>query len=122
MPFPPLQKILQGAHLHLGILPKIERASEVMVKLWTDFAKFGHPTPSSSNLLEWMPVSQDSNDVNYMDLSANPTMRSSVSPERMLLWDKLIWGPRIQRMENRIVFREASEFLAEKLEELKVIK
>ena len=38
-------------------------------------------------------------------------------PLRTLLWRKLLWGPAIEKIESRMVFERASQFLAEQLRE-----
>ena len=49
-----------------------KRTEEIMVKFWTNFAKFGHPTPSSGDLPHWRPVNHDSEamaSLNYFSTS-----------------------------------------------------
>ncbi|RZC32436.1 COesterase domain containing protein [Asbolus verrucosus] len=44
---------------------------ERLIKLWTNFAKFGNPTPESSELLEyiiWPQLSTNNGDFLYLDI------------------------------------------------------
>merc|ERR1712106_243941 len=80
-----------------------------MVKYWTNFAKFGHPTPSSEDLPFWASVSQDAN--NYMELKAAPEMKQDLEAERMHFWEKMLWTPKQEAIERRVVYTKATEFL-----------
>merc|ERR1711892_696574 len=80
-----------------------------MVKYWTNFAKFGHPTPSSEDLPFWASVSQDAN--NYMELKAAPEMKQDLEAERMHFWEKMLWTPKQDAIERSVVYTKATEFL-----------
>ncbi|KAG5677769.1 hypothetical protein PVAND_007500 [Polypedilum vanderplanki] len=61
---------------------------ERMCKLWTNFAKYGNPTPSHNNPLpsNWDPLKPTDKDLNYMILSENPRMEVNLHSERIELW------------------------------------
>lgn len=92
-----------------------KKTEKNMVKLWTNFAKYGNPTPSSQDLPNWNPINFKTDVMDYMELSSEPVLKNSLYPERMLLWDKLVWGPREQLVENMIVYSRATEFLLKQL-------
>ncbi|XP_069678764.1 esterase FE4-like [Periplaneta americana] len=61
-----------------------------MVKLWTNFAKTGNPTPEMDPLLEnvvWKPVTES--DLVYLDINSELTMQHNFKKERMLFWEEL---------------------------------
>ncbi|KAI4459590.1 carboxylesterase [Holotrichia oblita] len=61
-----------------------------MVKLWTNFAKTGNPTPSDEPILEsciWPKVTP--NALNYIDIDNNLTIKQNPRKEDMDFWDKL---------------------------------
>ena len=60
------------------------------VKLWTNFAKFGNPTPEKNDGLlkvEWKPVTGDNFD--FLDIGQELSFNSSCIPERVLFWEKI---------------------------------
>lgn len=65
---------------------------EEMTKAWTNFAKFGNPTPSGSgnNWNNWTPVDQ-SNPAKFWDISGKISSMSDDTrfAERMAFWDSL---------------------------------
>jgi len=89
---------------------------KIMMKLWSNFAKFGNPTPSSTSLPIWNPVDYKSDNIEYMELSSRPVLKKSLYPERMLLWDRLVWGPRLNQVDNKLLYVRATEFLQKELE------
>ncbi|XP_071053771.1 esterase FE4-like [Onthophagus taurus] len=62
-----------------------------MVKLWTNFAKHGKPTPKNNDLgVSWLKVTR--NKLNYLDISTD-SLITKVEPfdrKNMEFWDKLL--------------------------------
>lgn len=58
------------------------KAIRKMVKMWTDFAKTGHPHP------EWNPV-EDSNNIDYFHIKELPEMKQGPFRKRMEFWESL---------------------------------
>jgi len=84
--------------------------SKLMIKYWTNFAKFGHPTPSvSEDLPHWDAVTEESH--NYLELKAVPHMEKNLLAERMHYWDKMMWAPKIDDIEKKVVYTKATQFL-----------
>ncbi|XP_069668717.1 esterase FE4-like isoform X2 [Periplaneta americana] len=83
-----------GYLFHVGLLdmdldpgsPEYKTLSR-MVKLWTNFAKTGNPTPDITPLLDvtWRPV--EKNKSNYLDIGTTLKMHDDFEKERMQLWD-----------------------------------
>ncbi|XP_053947009.1 esterase E4 isoform X2 [Anastrepha ludens] len=74
------------------------RSTEVLVKnrmvrMWTNFAKYGTPTPQTEEdallTTTWEPISPHTvmEDLSYLDISANMKMRSNPEAERQQFWD-----------------------------------
>merc|ERR1711892_67988 len=87
-----------------------------MIQLWTNFAKYGRPTPeeNSEGLPQWEPLTLKSG--GYMNLTSSSTMESShLYPLKTHLWKRMVWGPAIDSIEARMVYERASQFLAEQL-------
>ncbi|XP_026747796.1 esterase FE4-like [Trichoplusia ni] len=62
------------------------RVVDAMTKTWTDFAKYGNPTPQPTDLIpEWKPV--DKNQRPYMNIGSPIRAESRVFNERMAFWD-----------------------------------
>ncbi|CAG4952865.1 unnamed protein product [Parnassius apollo] len=55
--------------------------------LWTNFAKYGDPTPETSDLLpvKWTPVEKDV--LHYLDIDKELTMKRRPFHDRMAFWD-----------------------------------
>ncbi|XP_050321068.1 esterase E4 isoform X1 [Bactrocera neohumeralis] len=74
------------------------RSTEVLVKnrmvrMWTNFAKYGNPTPQNVEdtmlTTNWTPINPQTvmEDINYLDISVNLNMRSNPESERQQFWD-----------------------------------
>lgn len=59
------------------------------VKLWTNFAKYGNPTPAVDALIttNWPRVR---NDMEYLDIGDNLAARTHLYGDRMALWNRLM--------------------------------
>lgn len=59
-----------------------------MCKLWTNFAKYGNPTPHNNNPLsiKWEPVKATDKDLKYMILEENSHMDTNIHSERVEFW------------------------------------
>ncbi|CAH2056102.1 unnamed protein product, partial [Iphiclides podalirius] len=75
---------------------------ERMLRLWTNFAKIGNPTPDENHYLKvtWLPVTKDK--LYYLKLGGELSLETSPDKERMDFWDEVyekhfkIWDqPRI---------------------------
>ncbi|PSN44740.1 hypothetical protein C0J52_10745, partial [Blattella germanica] len=60
-----------------------------MVRLWTNFAKTGNPTPTNDPLLNvtWDPVTES--DFNYLDIDKELVMKKDLAKERIAFWEEL---------------------------------
>ncbi|CAB3257415.1 unnamed protein product [Arctia plantaginis] len=65
------------------------KVRERMLKLWTNFAKFGNPTPDKDyNLpITWQPVDKDN--AYYLNIGSELTLQTDVDKEKMDFWDDL---------------------------------
>ncbi|KAI5639508.1 carboxylesterase family domain-containing protein [Phthorimaea operculella] len=78
---------------HVGSLPKVEKDSETyklmnnVTTLWTNFAKFGNPTPDSSLGVKWEPFTAE--EKNYLDVGNQ--LRASQNPdeEEIKFWETI---------------------------------
>ncbi|XP_032312060.1 juvenile hormone esterase isoform X1 [Drosophila ananassae] len=65
-----------------------------MVRMWTNFAKYGSPTPDTDDpnlTTKWAPIDPSNvmNSLNYLDISANLAMKTNPEPERQRFWDEM---------------------------------
>jgi carboxylesterase type B len=76
--------------------PKIEPGSiedlslRRVVRLWTNFAKFGNPTPFKYDKLlnvTWRPVMDE--ELEFLDIGTKLTLLKNFEADRMKFWDKL---------------------------------
>ncbi|KAL0839254.1 hypothetical protein ABMA28_016016 [Loxostege sticticalis] len=67
--------------------PEDQLIIDRVTALWTNFAKYGNPTPEKTELLPviWAPVSDDQQ--HYLKIDLNLTMKNSLFHERMAFWD-----------------------------------
>ncbi|XP_023942431.1 juvenile hormone esterase [Bicyclus anynana] len=62
-----------------------------VIKMWTNFAKYGNPTPDETDTLlqiKWDPV-QDEKALNYLSIGSELTKGTNPFYERMEFWEKL---------------------------------
>ncbi|XP_065091097.1 esterase B1-like isoform X1 [Ochlerotatus camptorhynchus] len=84
-------------------LPKLPEESEecfirrTFVKMWTNFAKHGEPTPDHDTRLniKWKPVEKINNGsspfkLDCLEIDVNPRMIEDPYPERMQFWRRLL--------------------------------
>merc|ERR1712106_388594 len=83
--------------------------AEHMVKYWTNFAEFGHPTPSGQDLPFWDSVTQTEN--NYLELKAVPEMKQDLLPERMHFWERMLWAAKEEKIERKAMYIRATQYL-----------
>ncbi|XP_053603713.1 juvenile hormone esterase [Plodia interpunctella] len=64
--------------------------SKRMVKMWTNFAKYGHPTPEEDPLFQvtWSPV-ENNNRLNYLNIGYDLTVGRNPFHDRMKFWDEV---------------------------------
>lgn len=82
---------------HTFFTPTIEIGSpedlyiQRFVKLWTNFAKYGNPTPHEDdqvlNSLKWKEFDLDEKP--FLDIGSDLKMTEDVDQERMSLWDEI---------------------------------
>ncbi|XP_013190276.2 carboxylic ester hydrolase [Amyelois transitella] len=64
--------------------------SNKMIKMWTNFAKYGHPTPEEDPLLQvtWSPV-ENNERLNYINIGYDLTVGRNPFYDRMKFWDEI---------------------------------
>ncbi|KAJ0182978.1 hypothetical protein K1T71_000954 [Dendrolimus kikuchii] len=69
--------------------PQDLKMRERMVRLWTNFAKTGNPTPDESHYLPvtWLPVTKDVQ--YYINLGSELSLGTNPDKEKMAFWDDL---------------------------------
>jgi len=83
--------------------------SNHMIKYWTNFAKYGHPTPSTQDLPFWDSVTETEH--NYMELKAVPEMGQDLNRERMMFWERMLWAAKEETIDRKIMYTKATQFL-----------
>ncbi|CAB3233613.1 unnamed protein product [Arctia plantaginis] len=75
---------------------------ERMLRLWTNFAKTGKPTPDKEFYLSvlWSPVSRDK--LNYLNISSELSLESNQDREKAEFWQDLYIKERREKMLNNI--------------------
>ncbi|KAL1502037.1 hypothetical protein ABEB36_007244 [Hypothenemus hampei] len=76
--------------------PTIEKGStedlyiQKFIKMWTNFAKYGNPTPQLDAVLDnvqWVPV--DSNNMRFLEIGPELKMTGDIDKKRLKIWDDL---------------------------------
>merc|ERR1712083_302534 len=78
---------------------------QTMIQLWTSFAKNGRP---SGEKVSWGSVAGGGGMLEL--IAENEDMKLEGREERLLLWDRLVWGPRQELIERKIIYEKANEF------------
>ncbi|XP_048004028.1 juvenile hormone esterase-like isoform X2 [Leguminivora glycinivorella] len=93
--------------------PQDIKMRERMLRLWTNFAKSGNPTPDENHYITvtWHPVTKDN--LYYLNLSNELSLNTNPDKERMALWDELynrhfkIWEhPQVNKEETPVKAKE----------------
>ncbi|PZC70779.1 hypothetical protein B5X24_HaOG200161 [Helicoverpa armigera] len=86
---------------------------ERMLRLWTNFAKSGNPTPDENHYLTvtWLPVTKDN--LYYLNLGQELSLATNPDKEKMEFWDELYskyyrsWEqPRSNVVETAVIYSE----------------
>jgi carboxylesterase type B len=67
-----------------------EKSVTRFVKLWTNFAKYGNPTPDKNDSVldvVWKPVTRK--ELDYLDIGDKLTMRTNPFSERINFWKEI---------------------------------
>ncbi|PZC78409.1 hypothetical protein B5X24_HaOG200116 [Helicoverpa armigera] len=69
------------------ITPEDQLMIDRLTTLWTNFAKYGNPTPETSDLLpeKWLPITKTTQP--FLDMDAHVTMGARPFREAMAFWD-----------------------------------
>ena len=76
--------------------------SDVFIKMWSDFVKFGDPTPfQDANIPQWRPY--DDKTQRYMDIGPEPELKSRPSLSHMYFWQKIYFDAEDKAFRNRLL-------------------
>lgn len=76
--------------------------SDVFIKMWSDFVKFGDPTPfQDANIPQWKPY--DEKTQKYMDIGPEPELKSRPSLSHMYFWQKIYFDEEDKSFRNRLL-------------------
>ena len=82
--------------------PPAQSLADQLTSYWANFAE--RSSPSRYPLPEWQSYSSEFK--NYLDVSGapdgGPRQKENLHPERMLLWDRMVWAPREREARARI--------------------
>jgi len=92
-----------------GLVVQMDQAErdlkQTMIQLWTSFAKNGRP---SGEKVSWGSVAGGGG---MLELKTdNQETQLGGREERKLLWDRMVWGPRQELIERKIIYEKANEF------------
>ncbi|KAJ2951247.1 hypothetical protein O0L34_g5648 [Tuta absoluta] len=78
---------------NVGLLPKVEKDSETyqlinnVTTLWTNFAKFGDPTPDTALGVKWEPFTAENQ--NYLDIDHQLVASKNPDKEEIQFWENI---------------------------------
>ncbi|KAK7100342.1 hypothetical protein V1264_023314 [Littorina saxatilis] len=59
-----------------------------MMTMWTNFAKYGNPTPQSVGGVSWVPYSLDSQ--SYLDIGPTLSVKANLAADRVQFWSAIL--------------------------------
>ncbi|XP_013163356.1 PREDICTED: bile salt-activated lipase-like [Papilio xuthus] len=67
--------------------PEDQAIIDKMTTMWTNFVKYGDPTPETTELLpvKWIPITEDT--LNYLEIDIEQTLKKRAIQERIAFWD-----------------------------------
>jgi len=75
-----------------------------MIEYWTNFAKYGNPSPFlDTDIPHWKPYGQEKR---YMEIKLAPEMRGEIHPDRMLLWQKVLWDKMEDEVDRAVFLKQ----------------
>jgi len=84
-----------------------QTVSAIMIEYWTNFAKYGNPSPfTDTDLPQWKPYS---NEKNYLEIKPVPEMKSDIHPERMFFWQKMLWDKREDAVDRLMLYNKLTK-------------
>jgi len=96
--------------MKLNLSEQDSALSTHMVKYWTNFAKYGHPSPSTQDDLPfWDSVTPTKK--RYLELRSSPVMGENLLAERMEFWERMLWAGREEMIERKMIFNKATQYL-----------
>jgi len=84
------------------------KIGDMMIEYWTNFAKYGNPTPFDNNpqLPKWKPVTENKE---YLDIGEKIEMKYNVHPERMNFWQKMMWDRKEDHIDRMMLYGKLSK-------------
>ncbi|XP_045508609.1 juvenile hormone esterase-like isoform X2 [Colias croceus] len=103
--------------MHADIQPTAQdiEMRERMLRLWTNFAKTGNPTPEQNHYIPvtWLPVTKDN--LHYLKISNELSMGTNPDKEKMEFWDEMyakyfkIWNQANNEEETEVIETQKEE-------------
>jgi len=107
LPFIVNEKTVEDAE---GLSEEERSTSRHMIKYWTNFAKYGEPSPvGRGEVPTWYPVTPTTK--HYMELKAEPQALQDLLSDRMYFWEKMVWQSKQNTVVNSQLYRRTTKFL-----------
>jgi len=86
---------------------KETEVGDMMVEYWTNFAKYGNPSPFDKSMIpKWKQVTDQKE---YLEISETPKMKYNIEPERMTFWQKILWDRKEDHIERMMLYGKLSK-------------
>jgi len=93
-----------GIHLESKIETKV---GNTMIDYWTNFAKYGNPSPfDSDDLVKW---EQYTDKKAYLEIKPSPEMKYNIAPERMTFWQRILWDKKEDTIDRHVLYAKLTK-------------
>merc|ERR1712183_1192488 len=96
----------------LNLSEEERETARLMIKYWTNFAKYGNPSPIGTfDVPTWYPVTPDR--MRYMELKAEPEVGENLLADRMQFWEAMVWQEKESRIELQTLYNKITGLLSD---------
>merc|ERR1711953_1208081 len=96
----------------LNLSEEERETARLMIKYWTNFAKYGNPSPVGNfDVPTWYPVTPDR--MRHLELKAELAVGENLLADRMHFWDAMVWGEKESKVKIKTLYNKIAGLLSQ---------